>query len=145
MSMKQVICLLALGAFTTLASATEAHACAKDHADIADVEHAAEAAHDHSLKVDASLGVDAPAAAPASVAKGRKHTAAKGAAAEAPKSMLPTRAAVAALQDEEEGGCIHANGCDCRGRTSHRRTCGTQGDCHAHPGLVCTWGGMIFQ
>ena len=149
MSLRKLTCMFAVAVCACLFSARSASACASDrpHHD----------AHDHAAASGGHLN-HSHAAAHArlrSSTEGKRvadaKAPAKGADAlpsGAAKAARPAGSAAPALQDDEEyeGGCIHANGCTCSGRRSHSRYCGSgSGDCHAHPGLVCTWGGMLIQ
>jgi hypothetical protein len=143
MSMKKVLCILASGLFMAVFSA-KAVACPYDSPSSATTQQI--------IKIggNASQIIGARAIA-SSDSKEQKYLAPKGTSAKRSKPAPPAKAAAAvALQADDDdwsygGSCIHANGCTCYGPRSHRRTCGTNGDCHAHSGLVCTWGGMLTE
>jgi hypothetical protein len=140
MSVKKFFWMFAVGACLSLCSAGTASACAND-----------QLSHDgHEHVARASKSVTHRHAAPAADLKSEPEVSRPAARTADAKSPAPTKSVkatpaptAAALQDdggfdEEAGGaCIH--GCSCSGRKSHIRGCGTNGDCHAHEGLVCTW------
>jgi len=135
MSLKKVSCMFAIGMFMILFSVKAASACAHHHLPVANNKHVGKTGEIAFQRI----GIQATVS---SNTRERRHLASKTVYAKLSKTVIPIRAATVVLQDDDEavGSCIHSNGCTCRGHRSHTRTCGTQGDCHAHPGLICTWG-----
>jgi hypothetical protein len=136
MSLKKLCCMFAVGVFMMLFSVMAASACTHDHSALGSGEHVGDINH----RVKSSTISSNPIGE-------RKHVAIKDHSAKQPKSPIRANAAMTPVQDDDEpefaGSCIHGNGCTCSGRRSHTRGCGTQGDCHAHSGLTCTWGGSV--
>ncbi len=136
MSLKKLGCMFAVGVFMMLFSVTAASACTHDHSALDIGEHVGNTNH----LVRSSTVSSNPIGE-------QKPVALKDNSAKQPKSPIRASAAMIAVQDdwefEEEGSCIHGGGCTCSGPRSHRRGCGTNGDCHAHSGLICTWGGAF--
>ena len=137
MSLTKLLCMFSAGVFMILISATPSSACSHDHSTLPD-SHVEQVNHRGETAVTSvSLSGDHKRIAL------KNHNDARG--------KVPAKAtvALAAVQDDDDfeygGSCIHAGGCTCSGRRSHTRTCGTQGDCHAHSGLVCTWGGFMTE
>ena len=143
MSVKKFFWMFAIGACLSLCSAETASACANDRLSHDTHEHAAPAsksvAHKPAAVPSVALKSEPEASRAASKTVNAKPTAATPATT---AKTVKATAATATLQgddgfDMEAGACIH--GCSCTGRTSHRSGCGTNGDCHAHEGLICTW------
>lgn len=134
MALKKLCCMFAVGVFMMLVSVTVTSACPHDHSALNAGEHVGNT----NQRVKWSTISSNPAGE-------QKRVALKDHSARQPKSPIRANAALTALQDDDgpelEGSCIHGGGCTCSGPRSHRRGCGTQGDCHAHSGLICTWGG----
>lgn len=136
--MKKFFWMFAIAACMSLFSAQSASGCAND-----DLSHDT---HEHAAKVVKAVPQSHAATAttlnnesvPGKLAV--KNVNAKPTAdAKAAKAATTT---TVALQDDDGfemagGSCIH--GCGCSGPKSHRRSCGTNGDCHGHEGLLCTW------
>jgi hypothetical protein len=143
MSMKKVVCILAIGLLMAVFSA-KAVACPYDSPSSATKKQVVKIGGNTSQIIGAW-------AIASSDSKEEKYLAPKGTSAKRSKPAPAARAAATvALQADDDdwasgGGCIHANGCTCYGPRSHRRTCGSAGDCHAHSGLVCTWGAMLQE
>ena len=133
MSLKKLCCMFAVVVFINVFSMTAASACSHDHSAPGSGKHVGETNH----RVKAST-------ISSNLIGEQKQVALKD---HSPKTLeSPIRASVAMtpVQDDGEdgeGSCIHGGGCTCSGSKSHTRGCGTNGDCHAHPGLVCTWAG----
>ena len=145
MSVKKFFWMFAIGACLSLCSAETASACANDRLSHDTHEHAAQAAKSIPRRTVApavALHSEPEASRPAS-----KTVNAKPAATTPATTTKPVKAATTVTLQEpfddgwdfepEAGSCIH--GCSCTGPRSHRRGCGTNGDCHAHEGLICTW------
>ena len=131
MSLKKLCCMFAVVVFMMLFSVTAASACTHDHSALGYGEHAGHTNHRvKSSTISSNLIGE------------QKQVALKDHSAKTLKSPIRSSATMTAMQEpneEGEGSCIHGNGCTCSGSKSHTRGCGTNGDCHAHPGLVCTW------
>lgn len=132
MSLKKLCCMFAVGVFMMLFSVTAASACTHDHSSLGSDEHVGDTNHRvKSSNISANpVGEQSQAAI--------KHDSNKR-----PKSTVRANADLITFQDDDmefAGSCIHGNGCTCSGRKSHTSGCGTNGDCHAHSGLTCTWG-----
>ena len=135
MFLNKLCCMLTVGVFMMLFSATAASACAHDHSALGSAEHISNINHRVKSSTISSYPIEE-----------QKSVALKDHSAKQLKSPLRASAALTAVQDDDEsdegeGSCIHGGGCTCSGSKSHIRGCGTNGDCHAHPGLVCTWAG----
>jgi len=134
MSLKKLCCMFAVVVFMMLFSMTSASACTRDHSALSNGEHVGDTNH----RVKSSTISSNPIGE-------QKQVALKDHSAKQPKSSIRARAAMPPVQDdggsESEGSCIHGGGCTCSGRKSHTSGCGTNGDCHAHEGLICTWAG----
>jgi|KBSSwiStaDraftv2_1062776.scaffolds.fasta_scaffold435067_2 hypothetical protein len=133
MSLKKLCCMFAVVVLMMLFSVTAASACTHDHSATDSGEHVGHTNH----RVKSSTISLAPIGE-------HKEINLKDHTAGTLKSPIGASAAMTSMQepdDDGEGSCIHGNGCTCSGSRSHIRGCGTNGDCHAHPGLVCTWGG----
>ena len=132
MSFKKLCCILAVGVFMMLFSVTAASACTHDHSALGSDEHVADTNHRVKSSTISSIPIGE-----------QKQVALKDDSSKQPKSPGRANATMTAVLEFEEfetaGSCIHGGGCTCSGRKSHTNTCGTQGDCHAHPGLICTW------
>ena len=135
MFLKRFICMFATGVFVILMSATASLACSRDHSS---------GTESHVDRISHSL---VAATVPMSPSTKQKQVAVKDHSKVTVKAPIKATVTLTAVQGDEdyEGGCIHANGCTCTGRRSHTNTCGTQGDCHAHSGLTCTWGGVLSE
>ena len=129
MSLKKLCCMFAAGVFMTLFSVTSASACTHDHSALGIGEHVGDTNH----------RVKAPTISSNLIGE-KKQVALKDTQ---PKSPIRASAGMTVIYDYEEfepaGSCIHGGGCTCTGRKSHTSGCGTNGDCHAHSGLTCTW------
>jgi len=124
MTVRKVLCALAAGVFISLLSTQAVSACPNEHSS--------------HLERKTISRTDHKSAAPPGDHKEQKprlsnsHT--------QPSTRVGSRVSVMLQGGFEEiltGRCIH--GCPCNGFRSHRRGCGSAGDCHAHPGLLCTW------
>ena len=134
MSLKKLCCMFAVGMFLMLFSVTAASACAHDHSALRSGEHVGNINHRAKSPTVSSNPIGE-----------QKHIALKNPSAKQPKTPIRASAAMTTVQDDDgddfgfAGSCIHGNGCTCSGPKSHKRGCGTNGDCHAHSGLTCTW------
>ena len=133
LSLAKLSWMLVFGVLITLFSHTAASACDNDRVTLNTLDHIS-----HTESRSPTISSDR--------IKDQRTQWVRKNAAKGPNSLPRTNWVPALLVDDDDepelmGSCIHNNGCTCSGPKSHKRGCGTEGDCHAHPGLICTWGG----
>ncbi|MCA1564546.1 MAG: hypothetical protein LC803_02595 [Acidobacteria bacterium] len=142
MSVKKFVWMFVIGACLSLCSAETASACANDRLSHDTHEHVAQAVKSLPQRPGAPAAVALRSEPEPSTLALRTADAKPATTTKTVKAATTTATLQETFDDgwdleEEAGSCIH--GCSCTGPRSHRRGCGTNGDCHAHEGLICTW------